>query len=263
MAAAEGVGLMAITDHDSVAGLEEGEAAAKAAGIAFVPGIEISVKGGHEMHILGYCVERSDPRLVQASAEFARLREEREGRIVVFLAKQGIPITHEAVRRHVKGKVTGRAHFARAIVDAGFAANTGEAFRRYLDIPEFKSVDRPKPSPEHGIALIRGAGGVPVLAHPNTLRMDSAELDAALAELAGLGLQGLECHYSTNSGGQTRLYLALAHKYGLLVTGGSDFHGEDVKKGVEIGSGINGSLKFDGLGVEERLWALAAGNRQA
>ncbi|MDR1134903.1 MAG: PHP domain-containing protein [Clostridiales Family XIII bacterium] len=260
MAKAKGLELMAITDHDSAAGLGEGEAAAREAGIRFLPGIEISVKDDNEMHILGYCIDRNNPELLRVCAEFSRLRELREERIIRLLQERRVPITREDVRQYIKGSVPGRAHFARAIVGAGFAADVRDAFRKYLSGSEFQAIERPKPSPGFVIALIRRAGGVAVLAHPTSLRMDEEQLDKTLAGLVNLGLQGMECHYSTNKKAQTRQFLKLADKHGLIVTGGSDFHGEDVKKGVEIGSGIGGTLMFEDERLEEKLWELSAKN---
>jgi predicted metal-dependent phosphoesterase TrpH len=262
LAKEKGIELLAITDHDTVAGIAEGAAAAKEAGIAFIPGIEISVKANSELHMLGYCLDAENAELLEMSAEFVRLRALREARIYDFLHARGVRVTKEQVRRHVKGGVVGRPHFARAIVEAGFASDVGEAFRKYLATPDFQSVERPKLAAEKGVSLIRRAGGVAVLAHPSTLRLGPGPLEEMVARLAGAGMQGIECHYSTNTEEQTRLYLSLAKKYRLAVTGGSDFHGEAVKKEIELGSGIGGSLRFDDMGIGRRLSELAAANRK-
>jgi predicted metal-dependent phosphoesterase TrpH len=254
---------MAITDHDTVDGVAEGARAAAEAGVRFLPGLEISVRGGRELHILGYCVDCGNPELLRANAEFSRQRRLREERIYAFLEAKGAPLSREQVRRFVTGAVVGRAHFARALVEANYASDFREAFEKYLATPDFYEIERPKPSPEAGIGVIRGAGGVAALAHPALLRLVPEALDALIGELAGIGLEALECHYSANTRAETELHLSLAEKYGLLITGGSDFHGERVKRGVAVGTGINASLDFRDEAIDQKLMERAARNRSA
>jgi predicted metal-dependent phosphoesterase TrpH len=256
LAAKQGVSLMAITDHDTIDGVAEGAEAAREAGIDFIPGIEISVKGNRELHILGYCIDCENPELLRMNAEFVRLRGLREERIYAYLEGKGVPVSRADVRRHAAGDMVGRPHFARALVEAGYAADFRDAFVKYLATPDFYAIERPKPLPETGIGVIRAAGGVAVLAHPVSLRLTAPELDALLAELARNGLRGLECYYSSHSIEQTELYLSLARKHGLVVTGGSDFHGERVRQDVAIGRGVNGALGFDDFNIKSKLWEL-------
>jgi predicted metal-dependent phosphoesterase TrpH len=257
LAAGKGVSLMAITDHDTTDGVAEGAEAAREAGIGFIPGIEISVKGNRELHILGYCIDCGNAELLRMNAEFARLRMLREERIHKYLAEKGVPVAREKVRGYTAGNIVGRPHFARALVDAGYAADLRDAFVKYLASHEFYAIERPKPTPAAGIGTIRAAGGVAVLAHPVSLRLPAHGLDALLAELVNDGLRGLECYYSSHSPEQTELYLSLARKHGLAVTGGSDFHGECVKRDVAIGEGVNGPLGFEDAGIERKLRELS------
>jgi predicted metal-dependent phosphoesterase TrpH len=256
LAAKRGVSLMAITDHDTTDGVAEGAEAAREAGIDFITGVEISVEGNRELHILGYCVDCENPELRRMNAEFVRLRESREERVYKYLAETGVSLTRADVRKHAAGGVVGRPHFARALTEAGYASDLRDAFAKYLSTPEFYAIDRPKPAPKVGIGVIRAAGGVAVLAHPVMLRLTEPELDALLAELARDGLRGLECHYSSHSPEQVALYISLARKHGLVVTGGSDFHGERVKRDVEIGRGVNGPLGFEDFDIKIKLWEL-------
>jgi predicted metal-dependent phosphoesterase TrpH len=256
LAAKRGVSLMAITDHDTIGGVAEGAEAAREAGIDFIPGVEISVKGNKELHILGYCIDCEDPELLRMNAEFVRLRGLREERIHAYLSEKGVSLSRADVRAHATGSVVGRPHFARALVEAGYAADFRDAFVKYLSTPDFYAIERPKPTPEVGIGVIRAAGGVAVLAHPVSLRLTAPELDALLSDLIKDGLRGMECYYSSHSPEQTALYLSLARKHGLVVTGGSDFHGERVKQHVEIGRGVNGPLGFNDFDIKRKLWEL-------
>jgi predicted metal-dependent phosphoesterase TrpH len=256
LAAERGVSLMAITDHDTVGGIAEGAEAAREAGIDFIPGVEISVKGHKELHILGYCIDCENRELLRMNAEFVRLRGIREERIHEYLAEKGVSVARADVRRYAAGGMVGRPHFARALVEAGYASDFKDAFIKYLSTPAFYAIERPKPAPKIGIGVIRAAGGVAVLAHPVALRLMGSELDALLAELVRDGLRGMECYYSSHSPEQTALYLSLAQKHGLVVTGGSDFHGERVKRDVEIGKGVNGPLGFEDFDIGRKLSAL-------
>jgi hypothetical protein len=123
------------------------------------------------------------------------------------------------------------------MVEAGYAASPQDAFDRYLGTPEFDGIERSKPPAKEGIEVIIKAGGVPVLAHPTLLKLDDSRLDALVSELKGYGLAGMECYYSTHKAEQVTHYVNLAEKYGLIVTCGSDFHGEKIKPGIEIGDG--------------------------
>ena len=253
MAAERGISALAIADHDTVAGLAEGSATSVEFGIDFVPAVEISVEGNRELHVLGYYIDYSDVSLLELCEKFMRSRSQREGRIFEYLRSHGIDLTEEQVKRHVAQGSAGRPHFARAMVEAGFAVSVQDAFDRYLGTPEFDAVERIKPSARDGIEAIIRAGGVPVLAHPALLKLDGGRLDALVSELREYGLAGVECYYSTNTNEQTAQYLVIAGKHHLIVTCGSDFHGEQVKPGIAIG---DGSHCLSGIDEREILEAL-------
>lgn len=242
MAKDKGLSLIAITDHDSIDKLEEGISAADKAGIDLIPGIEISVKGNRELHILGYYIDPHNTALLSICNEFAENRRLRGPRILEYLDGYGIHLKMEDVLKHTNGGALGRPHFAQAMVEAGYVNTTREAFDKYLGTPAFDKVERPKPMPSEGIEAIKNAGGIAVLAHPASLKLDDTDLEKLLCELIGYGLRGIECFYSTHTPDQVELYLSFADKYGLAITGGSDFHGEKVKPEIELGSGINGNL---------------------
>lgn len=245
LALENGVGVFAITDHDSIGGILEGMTAAERLGIHFVPGIEISVKGAREMHILGYGIDITSDRILEMCKQFQQFREARKYRIIDFLKKRGISLSLEDVARQAGSQLIARPHFARAMVEAGYVSTVREAFDLHLGTPDFDQIERPKPSPKEGISIIHSAGGVAVLAHPCTLKLDPPDLKAQVEALACMGLDGLECHYHSFSAEQSAEYCALAHQYGLLITGGSDFHGELVKPDIVLG-GFSGNNMYDG-----------------
>jgi hypothetical protein len=242
MAKDKGITCLSITDHDTVAGIAEGAEAARQAGIDFIPGIEISVQGHRELHILGYHIDPHNHALVAMCSEFAENRAKRGERILDYLQGYGITLALEQVLVHTKNGLLGRPHFARALVEAGYVGTTREAFDRYLGTPAFDAIERPKPSFAEGIKIIANAGGLAVLAHPALLKLDDHALETLLRELIENGLGGIEAFYSTHTQAQTGFYLSLCEKYRLTVTGGSDFHGEKVKPDIPLG--IRAALSF-------------------
>jgi len=261
LASIAGLRLCSVTDHDTTDGLEESRGAADALGIAFIPGIEISTQAAREQHILGYFIDKDAPEMRKMCERLMALRDERTGRTLAFLNRQGVRLTREEVAAETPGSYLGRPHIAAAMVRAGYASAIDDAFRRYLASEAYFKISRPKPSAEEAIAAIRAAGGAAVLAHPDSLRMDGQTLDSHIASLCAMGLAGIECYYGTYDASARGGYLRLAEKYDLVVTGGSDFHGEAVKPGIRIGTGKDGLLDFDDLGVCERLKAVAGRDR--
>lgn len=243
LAAKSGISTIALTDHDTVDGIPEARAEADKLGLSFIPGIEISVKGPvKELHILGYYIDIENESLKKMCRNFVSLREERKERIFKYLDDFGVHLTKEEVEKYSSNGLVARPHFARAMVDAGYVATTREAFDKYLATPAFDKIERPKPMPEEGIKCILEAGGIPVLAHPVQTKLSLPDLEELVISLKEAGLKGIECYYSTHTKEQTQSYLELAKKYNLIVTGGSDFHGEKVKPDICLGTGINNSL---------------------
>lgn len=237
-----GVSLWALTDHDTLDGIPQARQASQRLGLRFIPGIELSAKGNRELHILGYGVDIRHEGLRRACETFQEYREIRSGKIIGYLENKQVYIHLDDVRRLAGGELLGRPHFARAMVEAGYVSSVREAFDRYLGTPEFDAIERPKPSPQEAVALIRDAGGVAVLAHPKQLKLREQALEGLVADLAACGLQGMECYYSTHTREETAYYLFLAQRFNLRVTCGSDFHGEKVKPDIAIGTGIQASL---------------------
>jgi 3',5'-nucleoside bisphosphate phosphatase len=233
-----GVTHLALTDHDGIAGLAEARSAAEQHHVAFLGGMEISAQySPGTMHILGYGFREDDPSLQAKLENLRRAREERNPRIVDKLRDLGMDITIEEVAAVAGGKVLGRPHFARVLVGKGFVGGMQEAFDRFLAKGMPAYVDKVRMSPSESIATIRGAGGVAVLAHPKQLKVgDGKELEAIVKDLAGAGLQGIECYYRDHAEEDEARLLALAEKFGLIPTGGSDFHGAN-RPDISLGTG--------------------------
>ncbi len=248
-AKAAGVTHLALTDHDTVEGVAEAARAAREEGIAFLPGVEISAEfQPGTLHILGYGMDAADERLRRSLSEIQRWRRERNPKIVERLRALGLEVTLEEVAARAGGDLVGRPHFAQTLLDKGYVKSRQEAFDLYLAKGRPAYVDKVRLSAEESIALVRDAGGVAVLAHPLQLKLGDGEaLEAFVKSLADRGLQGVECYYRNHTEGEEARFLALAKKYGLLVTGGSDFHGAN-RPAIRLGTG-EGRLR-----VPMRCW---------
>jgi predicted metal-dependent phosphoesterase TrpH len=239
-ARAAGVAAIAICDHDTMAGLDEASDAAKAAGIELLTGVEVSVEWpGSSMHILGFCVDPHDKALVDLLARFRDFRGERNRRILDRLTQLDMPLAAQAVAAHAGGETVGRLHMAQAMVDAGYAASTDEAFRRWLTRGAPAYVERVRATPQEAIATIRAAGGLAALAHPRQLHRPFVEARTAVGRLADQGLEGLEAWHPDHSADDMRMYATMAERFDLVATGGSDFHGH-LRHGVALGVGRGG-----------------------
>ena len=232
-----GVTALAITDHDITSGIPEAIAAGRHLGIEIVPGVEISSRQGDtEFHILGYCLDWQDARLNERLAALRDSRHRRNPQIVERLQSLGIDIHYDEVRALAGTDAVGRPHIARVLMEKQVVTSARDAFDRFLAVGKPAYVHRELPSPADAIAWIHDAHGLAVLAHPTWVRASSDRLFDVVRQLKADGLDGIEVHYSTHSRQQTREYLSLAKQLGLLVTGGSDFHGV-TKPEIEVGVG--------------------------
>lgn len=231
-AARRGLRVLALTDHETVAGLDEAESAARTAGIEFVPGVELNTDlDSREVHILGYFVDRDDPELLAALARLEALRVERIERMVRRLADIGKPLDLDRVRTLAGPGTIGRPHVARAMVERGYVSSVSEAFDRYLAGGRPGFVPRRRNDPEAAVELLRRNGAVPVLAHPLT----TGAVEGILRRLTRVGLRGLEAYYGEYDDAVQRELRATADRWGLIATGGSDYHGEGFKHGRDLG----------------------------
>lgn len=241
---------VALTDHDNLDGIPEAIEAAAHHGIELIPGVELSCewdKGGFHMVVL--LLEPGSGPLQDTLADLQRGRANRNVDMVAKLAGLGIDITYDEVLEEAGGTGVGRPHMAAILLRKGVVASMSEAFDLYLAQGRPGYIGRPRLTPEAAITLARNSGAVPIIAHPHTLGIFRAELDAELSRLAGLGLVGVEAFYPEYEP-DTRLELVeRARKAGLVPSGGSDYHGT-YKQGMKIGSGY-GDLSVERSILEE------------
>ena len=225
-AAAAGVTVLGVTDHDTVASSEAARIACDAAGIVFVPGIEITaIRDGADVHVLGYFVDPESPALLAFLAEQRKRRVDRARAIIARLAALGMPLDADAILQpglDNAGTAVGRPWIARALVASGHVDTLGEAFDRWLARGEPAFVPRVAASPEEVIERIHAAQGIASMAHPGLV-----ERDEWIAPLAADGLDALEVYHSDHDAAATARYLAMARRLGLGATGGSDYHADE------------------------------------
>lgn len=227
-AAQEGFELIALTDHDSVSGVAQAQQAAKASGVRLIPGVELSCGADKEIHILGYGVDVQNEALLAFSAARRGERVERAREMVRRLGENGAPVSFERVCEMARGMI-GRPHVARALLEAGHVNSIPEAFERYLTPGKCAYVPREKIEVAQAVRMIRAAGGAAVLAHPMELKKGEMALTALVGEWKSQGLEGIEVYHPSAQNNHAAFLLSLARSEGMLVTGGSDFHGENVR----------------------------------
>ena len=237
-----GLTAIAVTDHDTTAGVAEALEAGKQYGVEVVPGIELSaeIEQG-QCHILGYLIDPNSPRLLTRLKEVIENRDNRNEKIVGKLQALGFDITLAEIEAVSGGTVVARPHFAKILLQKGYISSMQEAFDVYLAKGAKAYVERDRLTQAESIALIHEAGGLAILAHPNNLKQDEAGTEATLSLLQSLGLDGIEARYNRHTPEDTARYLALANRLGLLTSGGSDFHGPTVKPTVYLGH-VEGEL---------------------
>jgi hypothetical protein len=257
LAVEAGCSAVALTDHDSLAGLGPARRRADQLGITFVPGCEVSCRplGSGGMHVLLYFVEEDGGPLDQ---ELGRLRQDRRNRNLALaerLAELGLPVTYDQVVAIAGGEAgIGRPHFASALVVAGAAESIDDAFERYLANDRPAYVSKARLSGPEVAALARDSGGVAVLAHPFSLGLEGPELARVVGELAEAGFGGIEAVYGRYSPRQRTELGHLARRFDLVATGGSDHHGT-IKPDLRVGTG-QGDLK-----VSDRVLGLLESRR--
>lgn len=233
------VSAIALTDHDTMAGVDEALAAGAVLGVEVIPGVEISVSWQHrEYHVLGYWADPADGGLAAALEKMQEARNGRNAAILEKLNEIGIAVSGEELHRISGQGQTGRPHIARMLVERGVVKNMGEAFDRFLRKGEAAYVSRFTYEAVEAVTLIRQAGGLAVLAHPAQNDPELTRLPLVLADLVPAGLDGLEAYYPTHSSKTRKRLRALAVQNNLLLTGGSDYHG-DVRPGTSLAGGKN------------------------
>jgi predicted metal-dependent phosphoesterase TrpH len=234
--AQKGLQAIAITDHDTIAGIGEARAEGSRSGVEVISGVEMSVEWNPGIvHILGFFVRLHDRDLLESLAYLAQGRHDRIPKIVSKLSDCGVHISVEEVARESGNGVPGRPHVANVMVRKGIVSGIQEAFDLYLGKGAPAYVKKTKTSPAEAMRVIRSAGGLPVLAHPHSIdEHNSSRLREIVRGFVTQGLEGLEVYYPKHTAEQTKSFLNLAHEFHLAVTGGTDFHGAG-KPEIELG----------------------------
>lgn len=250
-ASSMGLAALAIADHDTLEGINPAMEEGRRRNVDVIPAIELGTEyKGQEIHLLGYLIDITDSILDKELASFRDNRHNRVDRMVERLNYLGIPVSRQRVLEIAGSGSVGRPHIARAMVETGRVATVEEAFDRYISEGRPAFVPRLKCSPKQGVAMIRRAGGVAVLAHPGL-----AAADELIDELLPEGLAGIEVYHPAHSPDRVRHYLEICRRHGLVYTGGSDYHGQANKKHDLLGA-CTVSCR-----VVQWLKELAAGNK--
>jgi hypothetical protein len=234
----KGLAAIALTDHDSIDGIDEGLAAAAKAGIELIPGIEFSTfYDKKEIHIVGLFIDHKNSEFAERLKVFKDGRENKNIKMCEKFEEIGIHIPYDEMKSMYAGSVITRAHFADYLLKKGIVKDRNEAFEKYIGDGKKCYVDRVKITPAEAIQLIHSVGGVAVLAHPVLYHLGSDMMRTLMDYLCENGIQALEAIYSTYSMGDELEMRNLAKKYNLLISGGSDFHGAN-KPHIQLGTGM-------------------------
>ena len=252
LAAEAGCSAVALTDHDRLDGVAEARERAEELGITLIAGCELSCASpaaAGSMHMLVYFVEATEGPLQNKLAELQAVRDDRNRALAERLGDLGLPVTYEEMQEEAGGSGAGRPHAAAVLVRKGVVASVGEAFERWLADGRPGYVERTRLEPAEALRLVRESGGVASVAHPLSMKLPDAELEATMRELAELGLAGMECIYGRFSPEEREGLAGMARRLGLVATGGSDHHGT-YKPDLSVGVG-QGDLDVPESALEE------------
>ncbi|MCR4652013.1 MAG: PHP domain-containing protein [Lachnospiraceae bacterium] len=251
-AVAKGLTALAITDHDTVDGLDRAINHAKDKGIRLIPGIELGTEyHGKDIHIVGLNIDKEAEEFADYLKRFVESRDIRNEKMCALLTEAGMPVTYDELKETFPGSVITRAHMARYLFMKGYTTYLKEAFERYIGDQGPCYLPREKITAMEGVALIRKAKGIPVLAHPLLYKMSWDRIEELVDELIPEGLLAMEAVYSTNTSGDEARSRQFAADKGILISGGSDYHGV-VKPDIDLGTG-RGKLYVDEEILEKLL----------
>ena len=224
-----GLKTIAVTDHDNVTSVEEVQRLGQEQGLEVVPGIEISTyRGEAEYHILGYFVDLENDALLGLTEAILDSRVERTHKMIEKLTEMGYPLEFKDVKKYATGVSLGRPHVARAMVEKGYIEKIGDAFtEEFIDGGGKAYVEKKNILPAEAIEVISKANGIPVIAHPYIINHGKALAREEIARLKKVGLKGVEVYQTKHNEKVTKKYKKIAEELDLLITGGSDYHGEN------------------------------------
>lgn len=255
----KGLKAFALTDHDTVDGIDEAMAASENSGVTVIPGIELSTEyEGKDIHIVGLLIDKEQPAFRDKIQEFVDSRILRNQKMCLKLTEAGCPLTYEELVEEFPGAVITRAHYAQILLKKGYTKSLKEAFERYIGDRGPCFIPREKITPEDGVKLILSAKGIPVLAHPLLYGMGKERLQILVDRLKDAGLEAIEAVYCTYSPSEETQMREFAKKNGLLISGGSDFHG-NAKPGLEMGTGygklyVSAEILDELVKRKEEMW---------
>jgi len=250
LAASEHLGTISLTDHDNLDGIAEARDASAAAGIEFIPGVELSVDfHGTKMHMLVYFLEPEPGPLQDRLAELRNGRDRRNVAMVEKLNDLGYDITIDDVVKHAAGRSVGRPHMADALIAKGRVKTRNDAFDGLLSDGGVAYVERDRLTAENAIRLARDSHGVPVVAHPITIGLSREEAGSTFRRLADHGLGGIEAHHPKHNPSLRAKFVEIASTLGIAATGGSDYHGADARE-FRVGKGT-GDLLVPDVAVDQ------------
>ena len=243
------IGVIAITDHDTIAGIQEGSQAAKEHGITFVPGVELNINfPTGEFHLLGLGFKQISPLLTEILDNLVNHRELRNVQIIERMRADGVDITLEEMQADFPDTVLGRPHFAAELVKKKVVKTRQQAFDRFLAKGRPWYVPRIGAGLDEAIVAIKESGGVPVIAHPMSLYLSWGKLPDALQDFYERGVMGLEAFHPGARVTECLRLEELAHKIGFFVTAGSDFHGEKIRADRKLG------ITCGGKKIDDEIW---------
>lgn len=238
-----GLSAIALSDHDNIDGVQEAMDAGKAMGVEVIPAVELSAQSDTELHILGYFIDIHNKRLQDTMKYALQVRDERQEETCRKLREQGFDITMEEARAEAHGNpVLCRAHFAQIMVRKGYAESVKDAFNRYLSVGCYAYSNRQALTGPEAVSVIREAGGIAVAAHLHLIKMPDEQLREYLKSLIPYGLDGVEGYYTDYTPDMQTRYQAMAKELGLVISGGTDYHGAN-KPHITIGKG-RGNLEI-------------------
>ena len=238
-----GLSAIALSDHDCISGVQEAIDIGNTLGVEVIPAVELSAQSDTELHILGYFIDIHNKKLQDAMTYALQVRDERQEETCRKLNEQGFQITMDELREEAHGNpVLCRAHFAQIMVRKGYAESVKDAFNRYLSVGCYAYSNRQALTATEAVSLIREAGGIAVAAHLHLIKMPDDALREYLKELIPYGLDGVEGYYTDYTPDMEQRYRAMAKELGLVISGGTDYHGAN-KPHITIGKG-KGNLEI-------------------
>ena len=255
-----GLAYVALTDHDTIAGIPEALCAAEEMGVELITGVELSVECAglpienakqRSIHVLAYFSHENIYKMSQYQECLKEYRQERNAKMIEKAKIIGMPISLAELKKYSSGEIISKGHFYRVLIEKGYAKDKDDAFNRFLNPGGLIYAKKRKLTPKEAIEIIKKYQGVAVVAHPLLIGLNDSELDSTISYLKGLGFDGLEAVYGESSENQVTRVIELAVRHSMFVTGGSDFHGE-TKPGLKLGTGY-GSLRVPKILAENIL----------